>query len=311
MQVNGRIYSGNNISTSNISNIVVKNIGVGYSAERSFNLVDTSAAIKIVRTHDSFGAILDLHQWNAGITTMLSYWDIVSESGTFSIRDRIGNYTKTNPEISRLFINSYGNVLLGASSNNGLNNIAQSVGYGTDNILQVNGNSYLGGSVGIGTTTPTSKLWVDGDGYFTGILTANRIFSSQYGEFVGGSISGTNIVGTALSITGISTFTNGPVLVGTTTATGTASQPLQVTGGAYVSDNLGIGTTNPTSKLYVVGDGYFTGVVTATSFSGSGTNLTGIVTSIVAGTNITVSGSGQVTINAAGGLDILEVMLFA
>jgi len=44
------------------------------------------------------------------------------------------------------------------------------------------------------------------------------------------------------------------------------------------------------------------GVATATSFEGSGTDLTGIVTSIVAGTNITISGStGQVTINASGG----------
>ena len=44
------------------------------------------------------------------------------------------------------------------------------------------------------------------------------------------------------------------------------------------------------------------GIVSASLFSGSGSGLSGIVTSIVAGTNITVSGStGQVTINAAAG----------
>jgi hypothetical protein len=43
------------------------------------------------------------------------------------------------------------------------------------------------------------------------------------------------------------------------------------------------------------------GIVTATSYNGSGINLTGIVTSIVAGSGITISGStGQVTINATG-----------
>jgi hypothetical protein len=115
--------------------------------------------------------------------------------------------------------------------------------------------------VGIGTTNPTSKLYVVGDTYVTGILTANRIFSNVYGEFTGGSISGADIVGTALSISGISTFTNGPVFIGSGTSTGTASQRLQVTGGAYVSGNLGIGLTNPSQSLHVQGNARVTGAV--------------------------------------------------
>ena len=81
-------------------------------------------------------------------------------------------------------------------------------------------------------------------------------------------ISGINIVDNSqhLRITGVSTFTVGPVFIGAATSTGTASQPLQVTGGAYVSGNLGIGTTNATSKLQVVGDTRVSGVVTAFDF---------------------------------------------
>jgi len=71
-----------------------------------------------------------------------------------------------------------------------------------------------------------------------------------------------NLVGTALSISGISTFTNGPVLVGGGTSTGTASQLLQVTGGASftgVGASVGIGTTNPTQSLHVQGNARITG----------------------------------------------------
>jgi hypothetical protein len=99
-----------------------------------------------------------------------------------------------------------------------------------------------------------------------------------------------NIVGSALSISGISTFTNGPVFIGAATSTGTASQLLQVTGGAYVSGSVGIGTTTPTSKLHVIGDVRVSGVVTATTFVGALTgtatsttnipNLTGAITSV-------------------------------
>ena len=49
-------------------------------------------------------------------------------------------------------------------------------------------------------------------------------------------------------------FSTGEVGIGTTVLTGTASQRLQVTGGAYVSGSVGIGTTNPTAILTVAGN---------------------------------------------------------
>ncbi len=136
-----------------------------------------------------------------------------------------------------------------------------------------------------------------------------------------GVTSATNLTSQQLNVSGISTFTNGPILVGTATSTGTASQPLQVTGGAYVSGNLGIGTTNPTSNLHVVGDVRVTGVVTATTFVGTLTgtatsttnipNLTGDITSVNNATTLatvnsnvgTFGGTGAgttITVNAKG-----------
>ena len=178
------------------------------------------------------------------------------------------------------------------------------------------------GNVGVGTTNAGGRsLYVIGDAEVSGIFTASRIFSSTYGEFTGGTISGTNLVGTSLSISGISTL-NAISAGGTTgtsqyvlTSTGTgliwqsAIALTGVTGINVVEDftgglkylamqtgagttqtnnissnqlvynstttNLGIGTTNPTSKLTVQGDARITGVVTATTFIG---NLTGTAT---------------------------------
>ena len=56
------------------------------------------------------------------------------------------------------------------------------------------------------------------------------------------------------------------IIAGSATSTGTSSQPLQVVGGAYVSGNLGIGSTNPSSTLSVVGDFAISGAI---SFGGT------------------------------------------
>jgi len=89
--------------------------------------------------------------------------------------------------------------------------------------------------VGIGSTLPKQKLDVNG-----------------------------NII-----ISGVSTFVNGPIIINSLSDTGTLNQKLQVTGGGYFSDSVGIGTTNPLGSLQV-GAGTSAFVVTASGSVGIG-----------------------------------------
>jgi hypothetical protein len=63
------------------------------------------------------------------------------------------------------------------------------------------------------------------------------------------------------------------VYINTSTATGTSSQPLQVSGGAYISGNLGIGITNPSRAIDVTGNINASGTVTANSDEKLKTNI--------------------------------------
>ena len=126
-----------------------------------------------------------------------------------------------------------------------------------------------GTNLGIGSTTPTAALDIVGDAKFTGVVTASSFSgnasSATYATSAGiatyATTAGvsTSVIGgigsiTQLQVTGISTFTNGPVFIGAATSTGTASQRLQVTGGAYVSGNIGAAVTAPSFAVDVSGD---------------------------------------------------------
>ena len=187
--------------------------------------------------------------------------------------------------------------------------------------LSVSGVSTVGvltaTSIGIGTTNPTVSLWVGGSGYFIGsVSSANGFYVN--GSLIGtGSISGDSIVGTSLSISGISTLGTVKISSGIITATtgvvtyygdgrylqgvvgfavslqdpvstpvypmfanntGVTTSGISTTQLVFIpsSGNLGLGTTNPGSKLTVQGDVKVSGVVTATTFYGSAAGLTDI-----------------------------------
>jgi hypothetical protein len=148
----------------------------------------------------------------------------------------------------------------------------------------------------------TATISLSNNPSITGILTADQVYTSNNGN-------GQNVrIGDDAWI--------GDINVANTIRFSGAQDSAKAFVVFGTSDAVALGRTG-TGPLYYGGNFDVAGVVTATSYKGSGSNLTGIVTSIVAGDNVTISGStGQVTINATGGgggaaLDILEVMLFA
>lgn len=151
---------------------------------------------------------------------------------------------------------------------------------GDGGISTTGGDLYIGGDLYVKDDVKIQELTAN-NFYVTGISTITTVNSSTVNSSIGNIVSGliTSVSGRNLNYTGISTFA-GPVLVGSGTSTNTQSQPLQITGGVYISGNTGIGSTNPQYKLDVVGDVRLSGVVSATSLSGPA--LTSINESIVA-----------------------------
>jgi hypothetical protein len=151
--------------------------------------------------------------------------------------------------------------------------------------------------------------------YSTGFpLAFTGITIQKEGFTVGTGISAINFVGA--SVTAVSAGSGATIFVD--------NYWTEDSSNIYAFYNVGIGTTNPTSALTVEGDGSFSGTLTSSSFiviggssteflkadgsidsntyltsTDSGENLTGIVTSILSGSGISIDQStGEVTISS-------------
>jgi len=186
-------------------------------------------------------------------------------------------------------------------------------------------------NVGIGTTNPTSKLQINGSvtlgtGSTDLISIPGRISSNFYPDG-----DGVYDVGRAPQIgsganrwkdanfTGKGTFDSGvnahDLELGVSSANliystsgnlelNSQSGTTNIDDNVTISGNTGIGTVTPTSKLHVVGDGRFTGVVTATTFTGNLTGTATTATSLSDAANITTGTISSSRLSGSYGISI-------
>jgi hypothetical protein len=125
---------------------------------------------------------------------------------------------------------------------------------GTNSLYIYNstGNVAFQGTIGVGQINNASGFQV---------ITFNNIDTRLTGNLDIAGVTTSSVFNGNVYSLGVSTFRNGPVLIGSGTSTGSFNQPLQVTGGGYISTNLGIGSTNPQYLLDVNGDINFNGLL--------------------------------------------------
>ena len=242
----------------NVSGVVTATGGFNIGIQSAGTNVTTGVitALNFVGTGNTF-------TYNTGTKTV----DISIAGGSGGSQVRVGTESPASPSSGNLWYNTnLGRTFIYYNDGDS----SQWVDAAPFNIVSDSGG---GASVSIGTEAPVgpssgdlwynadyarifiyydngiNSQWVDAAPFNFGIIT------SLEGLTVTGILTATsgfsgNLTGNVYS-SGVSTFTSGPVLIGTASATGTASQKLQVDGGAYVSGNLGIGTTNPTAKLSI------------------------------------------------------------
>jgi len=244
------------------------------------NFTSTNASITNLTSTASTITTLRSTTTNANILNAVS-GVVTSISGTNLVYSGVSTFTN-------------GPVLIGSGTSTGT--------AGQD--LQVTGNAYVSGNLGLGLTNPTNKFNVSGDASVTGILTATT-FSGNLNAGVGTitNIDSTNLTGTAGTITTLRSTTananTGYFVTGVTTNfTSTNASITNLTGTAATITTLRSTTINANTGNIVTGvvttltstsvrvgsavtinsSGIIasTGIITASSFVGNGSLITNL-----------------------------------
>jgi len=235
---------------------------------------------------------------NVSVAGTLTYEDVTNVDSLGIITARTGVRVDAGGLVVTAGVSTFPNVIVGGSTTS----------------LVVNGDARITGILTIGT----SSLTLDGNNNRITIGTGVTLFEAGSASFsegikVTGVVTATSFSGDGSQLTGISV--------------GSGSQFVTTAAGIHTLTNVGIGTTNPTSALTVVGSGAsisqlfvtgfstfagittvtgttlfakqlnVSGVVTATTFVGA---VTGNATGLSGTPNITVGTIAATSLNASG-----------
>ena len=239
--VNSIPYKASNGLLAGATDFVYSNTNIGIGSTQPTVKLDVIGNIKVLGIITASSFVGNLTGTATTATTALGFSTSVNinTTGIITASSFVGNLTGTATTAT---------TALGFST---------SVNINTTGIITAS--SFVGNLTGTATTANNVSSTININ--TSGIITATTF----YGNLIG-SISTTGQSFETIRVTGLSTFTNGPILVGSGIQTGTSK--LQVSGDTFITGSVGIGTTNPQYKLDVFGNGRFTKVYTPEINSG-------------------------------------------
>jgi hypothetical protein len=190
LRVGGKLLVGDQIFNTALSNALDLSIASGLKAFRTINIVDTAGQFKILRVNSSTGASVDLQQWNETLTSNITFWDVIADSGRLVVRDRIQGTR------NRLVIDESGRFLIGSTTSTTIAAAASEID--PNFMLAVKGNVNVAQTLWVGdgrisTTAVSASVFNDVSSLTVGSSSLTTAYNLAIGNTGSGSTKTVNI----------------------------------------------------------------------------------------------------------------------